>query len=170
MIDNKERHFDRRLNVRVVEYSQGKKFDDWTSPCSNNDLKRLGFDCWLKDVLTGPKEVINTLCHSNQIQAIVILFPPVMANNRLFHENILLLRKFKLSRISMSKLRIEKGISSKSMSLATLCIKLFEANMATRILVLLPIPYATKVRIFLIRVSSLVIRADRSRSTEKSPT
>jgi hypothetical protein len=61
----------------------------------------------------------------------------------------------KLSRISTSKLKIGKKMSSKNMSLATSCPKLFEANMAIKIPVLLAIRYATKVHISLIQVTPL---------------
>lgn len=71
LIDNKEQIFNRRLDIRIVEHSRGNQFDDWRSPCSPEKLKELGFDYFLKDLLTGPPEVINTLCHSNGIQALV---------------------------------------------------------------------------------------------------
>jgi hypothetical protein len=71
VIDNKERLFRRRMNVRVVENSRGKQFKDWASPCPNERLKSLGFDFWLKDILTGPEDVLNTLCHTNGIHALV---------------------------------------------------------------------------------------------------
>ena len=59
------------MSVRVVENSGGKQYDQWTSPCSREKLKSLGFDFWLTDILTGPNEVINTLCHLNSIHALV---------------------------------------------------------------------------------------------------
>jgi structural maintenance of chromosomes protein 5 len=73
--DNKANFFDHSLNVRVVENSGGNQFNDWRPPCPSNQLKSLGFDCWLKDLLTGPEEVINTLCHSNQVHATVYILP-----------------------------------------------------------------------------------------------
>jgi hypothetical protein len=45
------------------------------SPCSQEDIERLGFEFWLKDVLTGPEKVIETLCHLSQIHAIVFTLP-----------------------------------------------------------------------------------------------
>jgi hypothetical protein len=71
-IDNSERIFNRRLNLRVVENSEGKKFDQWHAPCSSEKLHSLGFDYWLKDLLTGPEDILNTLCHSNAIHALAI--------------------------------------------------------------------------------------------------
>lgn len=71
VIDNKEKIFNRRLQLRVVENSGGNR--NWTSPVPRQKLKDLGFDFWLKDILTGPDEVINTLCHSNSIHALVFI-------------------------------------------------------------------------------------------------
>jgi hypothetical protein len=66
---NTEKIFSHGLNLRVVENSGGNR--DWRSPVSREKLRELGFDLWLIDVLTGPDEVINTLCHSSSIHAVV---------------------------------------------------------------------------------------------------
>ena len=71
MVDNESKAFEKRPMIHVVENSRGKQFKDWEAPCSNADLKRLGFDYWLKDLLTGPEPVLNSLCHSLNIQALV---------------------------------------------------------------------------------------------------
>ena len=59
------------MGIKAVENSNGKQFKDWDPPVSTEQLKSLGFECWLKDLITGPEEVINTLCHLNQIHAVV---------------------------------------------------------------------------------------------------
>jgi len=71
VIDNSENIFEQRMGVKVVEYSGTKQFKDWVPPVPREQLKSLGFDFWLKDIITGPEEVINTLCHQNQIHATV---------------------------------------------------------------------------------------------------
>jgi structural maintenance of chromosomes protein 5 len=71
-LDDDEKIFQRKLDLRVSDFSgTGKKLDDWRSPCSAEQMKRLGFDGFLKDVLTGPPEVLNTLCHTNSIHTLV---------------------------------------------------------------------------------------------------
>jgi structural maintenance of chromosomes protein 5 len=71
VIDNNENIFSKRMNIRAVENSQGNQFKDWVAPIPNDQLKALGFECWLKDLISGPDEVMNTLCHQNQIHATV---------------------------------------------------------------------------------------------------
>src|SRR5271156_3968141 len=71
LIDNREKIFDRGINIRVVENSRGNQLKDWHAPCSDEHLRQLGFDCFLKDLLTGPEHVINTLCHANNIHSLV---------------------------------------------------------------------------------------------------
>jgi hypothetical protein len=78
-LDNKERIFPQGLSVRIVENSRGKQLKDWQAPCSQDQLGRLGFDSFLKDMLTGPEHVINTLCHSNNIHSLVFL-PDILTN------------------------------------------------------------------------------------------
>jgi hypothetical protein len=75
LIDNREKIFDRGLNIRVVENSRGNQLKDWFTPCSREELRQFGFDCFLKDLLTGPEHVINTLCHSNNIHSLVNIPP-----------------------------------------------------------------------------------------------
>lgn len=38
---------------------------------SQDEIRRLGFDFYLKDILTGPDDVLNSLCTSNHIYALV---------------------------------------------------------------------------------------------------
>jgi hypothetical protein len=71
VVDNKERLFDRGMSIKALETEGGKQFKDWAPPVPTEQLKSLGFDCWLKDLITGPEEVINTLCHQNQVHATV---------------------------------------------------------------------------------------------------
>jgi len=59
------------MAIKAVENSKGNQLKDWVTPVSTEQLKSLGFDGWLKDLITGPEEVINTLCHTNQIHAVV---------------------------------------------------------------------------------------------------
>ena len=71
VVDNSEKIFSQAMGIKAVENSKGKQFKDWDPPVSTEQLKSLGFECWLKDLITGPEEVINTLCHLNQIHAVV---------------------------------------------------------------------------------------------------
>jgi structural maintenance of chromosomes protein 5 len=70
-VDNKENIFGRRLQLTAVEYGNTKQFKDWTPPCSDEKLRELGFEAWLLDCVTGPEPVLNMLCHSQKIHALV---------------------------------------------------------------------------------------------------
>jgi len=70
-VDNGEKIFDRRLQLTAVEHENAKHFKDWTPPCSDEKLRELGFECWLLSCLTGPEPVLNTLCYSQKIHALV---------------------------------------------------------------------------------------------------
>lgn len=57
--------------VRVVENSGGKRLVDWQSPVSKQELTEFGLEFYLRDILTGPDQVLNTLCYTNSIHAVV---------------------------------------------------------------------------------------------------
>ncbi|KAK9480879.1 P-loop containing nucleoside triphosphate hydrolase protein [Lipomyces japonicus] len=61
-----------RLSVSVVEYSASDHatLDTYLKPCPPETLNKLGLQCWVLDLVTGPDHVLNMLCHENTMHAV----------------------------------------------------------------------------------------------------
>jgi hypothetical protein len=67
VLDGGSEVFPRGLMVSAVSVEEAPP----NAPCSDEKLKSLGFDGFLRDVLTGPEKVITMMCDSQKIHQIV---------------------------------------------------------------------------------------------------
>lgn len=53
------------INIRATY----RKLEEWQPPCDETELKRLGGECWLRDLIEGPDDVLAMLCDNRSIHA-----------------------------------------------------------------------------------------------------